>query len=167
MAKNTNIPATNIAAVNKLNKKSNDITNVITNPIRAANIFGALSILISEKLKVFNINLLIKHSGLYFPCVKARIKKSITKKSKNTGVFNINDNDAKTTVKKALSLVSLSSVFSFETGQIKSIICKLFSDYIINTRMLFIQIKLNLAKQLTDKQVQGLLLKKLFGTILV
>ncbi len=126
VAKKTSTPATTIAETLKFKKKSNVITRVIKNPIRAANIFGALSIFFSASPSSFNKIRLTIHTGLYFPPVKALIKKSNNKITRNTGVLNRNDEKASKMVKNAFSLVNRSLVFSVDTGHIKSIMVIIF-----------------------------------------
>ena len=75
-AKNTNAAATIIDTVDKFNKNKTVKISDMTKPIRAAKIFGALSIFFSDSFSNRVVQYAKQLSGLNFIVVKARMKKS-------------------------------------------------------------------------------------------
>src|SRR5690606_3946214 len=104
------------------------MTKVITNPILAANIFGALSVGRLLSCSICTTAVLVILSGLNFELPKARMKKSAISNNGNHAVLEKKPTATSNIVNNALNRVRRSFTFSVDMGQTNCFIQYSFND---------------------------------------
>ena len=119
VAKKIRIEAKTSADEGSCSKKRIEMTNAIRNPSRAAKIFGALSMGFFGNMRSLARAALAHLTGLNFEKLNARRKKSMVMNSRNQTESKRIPATTNRMTNRAFNLVTCSSIFSSDIGQIK------------------------------------------------